>query len=108
MHPKIEARRQAVAITRQITALERDRDALLHDLRDVRDALLRMSGGYMNLPTVAALAASADRMLETISEIDVHGDEDHVKTCLAFFESSLNFVESAKRTLSAAQGIMPE
>ncbi|PWC53489.1 hypothetical protein [Azospirillum sp. TSO22-1] len=108
MHPKIEARRKAVESAQQLQSLERRRETLLHDLRAVRDGLLQIRGDGMNLPTVAALAASAETLITTIEEIDVHGDDEHRKTCLAFFDSSLTFIESARRTLSAARGVMPD
>lgn len=108
MHPRIEARRKAVESAQQLHALERTRDTLLHDLRAVRDALLQIRGDYMNTPTVATLAASAGAIIKSIEEIDLHGDDDHRKTCLAFFDSSRTFLDSARRTLSAARSIMPE
>lgn len=108
MHPKIEARRKAVERAQQLQSLEQRRATLLHDLRAVRDGLLLIRGDGMNLPTVATLVASADTLLTAIEEIDVHGDDEHRKTCLAFFDSSLTFIESARRTLSAARIAVPE
>ena len=108
MHPRVEARRKTVGIARQIRSLEQERDTLLQDLRQVHDALLRIRGDYMNVPSMTALASSADRLLATIGEIGVHGDEDHVKTCGALFESARAFIESTRRTLHAARSIQPE
>ncbi|WP_431857671.1 hypothetical protein [Azospirillum sp.] len=108
MHPRIEARRRAVERAQQLQSLEQRRETLLDDLRAVREGLLRIRGEGMNVPTAAALAASADTLLSAIEEIDVHGDDEHRKTCLAFFDSSLTFIESARRTLSAARNVMPE
>ncbi|HYG88767.1 MAG TPA: hypothetical protein VD978_21170 [Azospirillum sp.] len=108
MHPRIEARRKAVESAQQLQSLEQRRETLLHDLRTVRDGLRQIRGDGMNLPTVATLAASADTIINTIEEIDVHGDDEHRKTCLAFFDSSRTFVESAQRTLSAARSVMPD
>jgi hypothetical protein len=108
MHPKIEARRKKVEIAHQINSLKLEKVVILQNLHAIRDALLATGGDYMNTPSIKALASSAENILKTIEEIDVYEDESHIMRCTALFGSSTKFIESVRRTLSAANSVMPE
>ena len=108
MHPKIEARRRKVEVTRRTDSLRSQKEAILRDLRVAREALRTIRGDFMNTPSVDALVSSADEILKAVEEIDVCGDEERIRTCDALFSSSSKFVESVQRTVSAARAIMPD
>ena len=105
MHPKIEIRRKSVEIARRAKGFERDRDLVLHELMDVREALGGIEGAYIDRSTIDNFLLAIDRIVDTLDSVHVTDDESHSEICENLILSSRKFIESAKRTIAAAENI---